>query len=209
VQEQERRHVARELHDEVGQVLTGLKLSLEAMTRLPPAEVQGGLAAALELVTDLTARVRDLSADLRPSLLDVLGLLPALRSHFQRYTAQTGVRVTFAATGLDARLPPEVETVAYRVIQEGLTNVARHAGVGEAAVRLRREPGRLWIQVEDAGTGFDPAAAQAGDGTSGLLGMRERVGLLGGRLEVEAAPGRGARLTAELPVEEGGGGLSQ
>jgi signal transduction histidine kinase len=116
VQEQERRHLARELHDEVGQVLTGLKLTLEAGTYLPADELPDSLRAALGLVQELTARVRDISLRLRPTMLDDLGLLPALLWLFERYTAQTHVRVNFEHRGLEGRFPPEVETTAYRVV---------------------------------------------------------------------------------------------
>jgi signal transduction histidine kinase len=199
VQEQERRHLARELHDEVGQVLTGLKLTLEAGTHLPAAELPDSLGTALALVQELTARVRDLSLRLRPTMLDDLGLLPALLWLFGRYTAQTNVRVNFEHQGLERRLPPEVETAAYRVAQEALTNVARHAGVGECGVALRlNDQGGLHVQVEDRGTGFDPALARGA--STGLSGMEERVALLGGTLRVKSAPGAGTRVEAELPV---------
>jgi signal transduction histidine kinase len=137
-----------------------------------------------------------------------LGLLPALLWHFDRYTAQTNMRVTFKHSGLQRRrFAPEVETAAYRIVQEALTNVVRHAGVSEVTVRLWADQDRLGVQIEDRGTGFDPEAALATSATTGLAGMRERAVLLGGQLMVESAPGAGTHLTAELPlghpVEEG------
>jgi len=208
VQEAERRHIARELHDEVGQALTGLKLLLDMGTRLPADEVSASLGEAQAMVNELMALVRDLSLDLRPAMLDDLGLLPALLWHFDRYTAQTNVRVTFKHTGLERRrFAPEVETAAYRIVQEALTNVARHAGVGEVTVRLWADQDMLGVQIEDWGTGFNPEAALAAGDTTGLAGMRERAMLLGGQLTVESAPGAGTHVTAEFPlghtVEEG------
>ena len=194
VQESERRHVARELHDEIGQSLTGIHLLLRMSTCEPAYEAQ-------EMVGELIARVRNLSLDLRPSMLDDLGLLPALLWHFDRYTAQTDISVTFRHAGLEGRrFEPEVETGAYRIVQEALTNVARHAGVREATVRLRADRDTLTVEVEDQGAGFDPEAALAARASSGLSGMRERSALLGGTLKVESAPGAGVRLQAELPA---------
>jgi signal transduction histidine kinase len=207
VQEAERRHIARELHDEVGQALTGLKLLLDMSTRLPADEVTASarklhdLREAQAMVNELMALVRDLSLDLRPAMLDDLGLLPTLLWHFDRYTAQTPVRVAFKHTGLEGRrFAPEVETAAYRIVQEALTNVARHAGVSEVVVRLWADQETLGVQIEDGGTGFDPEAALAAGATTGLAGMRERAVLLGGQLTVESAPLAGTCVTAELPL---------
>jgi len=211
VQEAERRHIARELHDEVGQALTGLKLLLDMSTRVAADEVTANLGEAQVLVNELMALVRELSLDLRPAMLDDLGLLPTLIWHFDRYTAQTHVRVTFKHTGLEGRrFAPEVETAAYRIVQEALTNVARHAGVSELTVRLWTDQDTLSVQIEDRGTGFDPEAALAAADTTGLAGMHERVVLLGGQLTVESASGAGTCVMAELPlsepIEEGGRG---
>jgi len=201
VQEAERRYIARELHDEVGQTLTGIKLILEMAARSPAEKVGASLGEAQALVDALMVRVRELSLDLRPAMLDDLGLLPSLLWHFGRYTAQTNVQVTFKHTGMEGRrFAPEIETAVYRIAQEGLTNVARHAGVSEATVRLWADRDRLGVQIEDRGAGFDPEAALAAGSTSGLAGMRERVTLLGGQLTVESAPGTGTRLTAEVPL---------
>jgi PAS domain S-box-containing protein len=200
VQEQERRHVARELHDEVGQVLTGLSFALDAARRLPAGAVAACLDEVQTLVGDLAAKVRDLSLRLRPSMLDDLGLLPALLWQFERFNAQTRVRVAFEHNGLDQRLPPEVETAAYRIVQEALTNVARHAGVCDCAVRIRLQEGALRLQVEDAGQGFDFESAHRRGESGGLSGMRERAVLAGGWLRVESRPGGGTRVTAEMPA---------
>ncbi len=224
VQEAERRHIARELHDEVGQALTGLKLLLDMSSRLPADEGSGAapgrplpngvgrplpngarklydLREAQAMVNELMALVRDLSLDLRPAMLDDLGLLPTLLWHFDRYTAQTDVGVTFQHTRLEGRrFRPEVETAAYRIVQEALTNVARHAGVSEVWVRLWSDQETLGVQIEDRGAGFEPEAALAAGATTGLAGMHERAVLLGGQLTVESAPGVGTCVRAELPL---------
>jgi PAS domain S-box-containing protein len=201
VQEAERRHTALELHDEVGQILTGLKLTLEANTRLPADKTRVSLDKAKALLNELIMRVDNLSLDLRPTMLDDLGLLPALLWHFERYTAQTHVRVAFQHTGLEGRrLAPEVETAGYRIVQEALTNVARHADVSEATVRAWADQNVLAVQIEDQGAGFDPEATLAAGDTTGVAGMRDRAVLLGGKLTVESAPGTGTRLTAEFPL---------
>ena len=203
VQEAERRHIARELHDEVGQALTGLKLLLDMSTRSPADEVAANLSEAQAMISELMALVRDLSLDLRPAMLDDLGLLPTLLWHFDRYTTQTHVRVTFKHTGLEGRrFAPQVETAAYRIAQEALTNVARHAGVSEVAVRLWTDQDTLSVQIEDQGAGFDPEVALAASGTTGLAGMHERAVLLGGQLTIESAPGAGTYVTAELPLSD-------
>jgi PAS domain S-box-containing protein len=215
VQETERRAIARELHDEIGQLLTALKLTLalterEASGRTdgapsgPPSRGAGGrLDDAAALVEELVSRVRELSLDLRPAMLDDLGLVPALAWYVDRYTARTGIAVAFRHTGADGRFPPAIETGAFRIVQEALTNVARHARSDDATVRLWAGDDLLNVQIEDHGVGFDPARAIAVT-SSGLSGMRERATLLGGRLEVESTPGSGACITAELPVTRAG-----
>ncbi|MBN1811170.1 MAG: PAS domain S-box protein [Anaerolineae bacterium] len=202
VQESERRTIARELHDEIGQALTGLKLVLDMTARSPGEDIGESLREALALVDGLMAQVRDLSLDLRPTMLDDLGLLPALLWHCGRYTDQTGVHVDFRHTNLEGRrFGPKVETAAYRIVQEALTNVARHADVDQVTVRLWAEQDTLNVQIEDQGAGFDPERAMVAEESSGLVGMRERAVLLGGELTIESTPGAGTRLMAELPLE--------
>ncbi|MFN8625518.1 MAG: PAS domain S-box protein [Candidatus Binatia bacterium] len=204
VQESERRHLARELHDEVGQYLTGVRFLLDAAGRQSAASSADDLGEARRMIDDLVLRIRNLSLDLRPAMLDDFGLLPALLWLFDRYTSQTKVRVEFAHQEMDARLPREIETAAYRIVQEGLTNVARYARATEVAVRVARDAGELAVFVADRGVGFDPAEVLAGSRGSGLAGMRERAELLGGRLHVASAPGEGTRLTAVLPLADPG-----
>ena len=198
-EEAERRRIAGELHDQIGQMLTALKLTLEAVGRQPDVTSRGKLEIAQRSVEELIRRVHDMSLDLRPPMLDDLGLVPALLWFFQKYTAQTNVQVTFQHTGLERRFEQEVETAAYRVVQEALTNVARHAKVTGAMVRVWAVDGTVWVQIEDKGIGFD-LSFKPGT-TLGLTGMLERARGLGGDLTVESAPGRGTRVTAELPLE--------
>jgi PAS domain S-box-containing protein len=200
VQEAERRSIARELHDEIGQVLTGLKLTLEMASTDRGEDGQGGLEDAVAGVNDLMDRVHGLILDLRPSMLDDLGLVPALLAHFERYTSQTGVQVRFEHRGLDRRFPSQVETAVYRIVQEALTNVARHAGVREVRVLTWSDGETVGVQAEDSGNGFDQAQALAEPSRSGLAGMRERAVLLGGRVDFDTAPGAGTRVAALIPL---------
>jgi PAS domain S-box-containing protein len=200
VQEAERRHLARELHDEIGQVLTGLKLLLDINVRLPAKTVQSHLHQAQKLVNEMMEWVDELSINLRPAVLDDLGLLLTLLGHFERYTQQTNIQVTFQQTGLEGkRFSQEMETTIFRLIQEALTNVARHAGVGAVTVRLWVNQDNLGVEIEDQGAGFDPLFWKA---STGLSGMRERVALLGGQLTIESALGSGTTITAELPMPD-------
>lgn len=203
VQEQERRHLARELHDEIGQMLTGLHFTLEAATRSQSDDHLRTLHAAQNMVKELTTRVRDLSLRLRPTMLDDLGLMPALLWHFERFTASTQVRVLVEHNLAETRFAAAIETAAYRIVQESLTNVARHAAVQEVTVRLWVDQAALHIQVADQGAGFDPKAVFTGSHTSGLAGMFERVDLLDGDLTIQSAPGTGTHLSASLPVTNG------
>ncbi|HEV8663901.1 MAG TPA: GAF domain-containing protein, partial [Candidatus Methylomirabilis sp.] len=203
VQEAKSRELARELHDQIGQILTGLQLTLEMSARLPARESKTRIGEAQATVHDLLTRIRELSLDLRPAMLDDLGLLPALLWHFERYTAQTRVQVALKHSGLEGRrFPQDIETAAYRIVQEALTNVARHAGVNEVAVKLWADRDTLGVRVEDQGKGFEPEAVLASHTTSGLVGMRERASLLGGHLTAESRPGTGTRVIAELPLGE-------
>ena len=199
VHEAERRHLARELHDEIGQLLTGLRLTLDVPEPQSPA-LGERLGQAQALVQELLERIRALSLDLRPSILDDLGVLPALLGHIERYMSQTKIRVHLEHSGLDRRFAPKTETGVYRIVQEALTNVARHGHVDEVTVRLWATDDVLGVQVEDHGAGFDPDAVLGTGRSGGLAGLRERAALLNGHLTVETHPGRGVRLTAEVPL---------
>jgi PAS domain S-box-containing protein len=199
MQEEERRHLARELHDEIGQALTGLSLMLTTGRALPSEVLHAQLDAIQRQVASLIAQVRQRSLDLRPSMLDDLGLHPALVWYFTRYSEQTRIRLAVELQGVERRFPPLVELTAYRIVQEALTNVARHAGVEEAIVLAWVVDAQLMIEVSDQGRGFDHDMVRHTHASTGLIGMRERVALLGGELTIETAPGAGTRLFAALP----------
>jgi signal transduction histidine kinase len=157
------------------------------------------LSGARTMVDDLIARVRNLSRSLRPAMLDDLGLLPTLLWHVERYTAQTNIQVAFQHTGLKGRrFRTALETAAFRLVQEALTNVARHAQVSSVRVRIWSGQDTLGVQIEDHGRGFDPQAPPAP--SSGIAGMRERALALGGQLTIESTPGSGTRVMAEWPL---------
>ena len=202
VQEAERRHLARELHDEVGQVLTGLRLLLKLNGDASIDTIKGRFYQARSIVDDLFGTVRRLSFDLRPADLDQFGLLPALLALFERYTSQTGILVDFKHRDVDRRFESKVETAAYRVVQQALTNTAQHAGVAGVTVRLWAEANKLHLQVEDRGRGFDPEIVMKVTRSSGLFGMSERTSLVGGRMTIDSTPGEGTTITAELPLND-------
>jgi signal transduction histidine kinase len=191
--------IACELHDEIGQRLTSLKLLLELVAQQPASPTEQ-LTQAQTIVNNLVAQVRALSLALRPPMLDDLGLLPTLRWYFRHYTEQTGVQVIFKHRGLEQRFRTDVESAAYRIIQEALTNVARHAGVQEATVRIWANRSSLGVQIADEGRGFDAPPVLAGYETVGLSGMRERVLLLNGTWALDTDPGAGCMITVELPL---------
>ncbi len=198
-QEDERRTIASELHDEIGQSLTVLKLLLDRAMRAPAEGADSILGEAQELINELMGQVRDLSLNLRPAMLDNLGLLQTLLWHFDQYTAKTQVLVNFKHTGLQRRFPPDVRITAYRIVQEALTNVVRHAKVTDVNVRAWIDQEVLWLRIEDKGTGFDSNILPIGI-SGGLYGMRERAFSLGGKLTIESSPAVGTIVTAELPI---------
>ncbi len=200
-QEKERRRLAGELHDEVGQALTGIKLTLE-MSRKLPQDTTRLLNEAQDLLMDLIHRVNDLSLNLRPVMLDEFGLLPALLYFFDNYTRQTSVEVFFQQNDLeDKRFTPELETAVYRIIQEALTNCARYAKVEEVSVRILMNNETMLVEVEDHGVGFDSAANSEAGYTYGIAGMMERAALIGGKLDVESSLGSGTFVCAHLPIQ--------
>lgn len=200
VQEEERRYLARELHDEVGQALTGLKFRLEMCSRLSDEDMKACLAESQALVSKLMAVVRELSFNLRPSMLDDLGLVPTLQWYCERFIEQTGIKVVFRHHGLYSRFSKDIETAIFRIVQEALTNIARYAKTREATVRLWTNEEMLWTQIEDHGVGFNPETIMK-TASCGIRGMRERAESLGGRLLIDTKPGSGVKLTAEVPLK--------
>jgi signal transduction histidine kinase len=199
-QEEERRTIARELHDEVGQVITAMKVELAVAQRAAtPAAAAQSLDNVRALADGALHTVRDLSHLLHPGLLDDLGLPAAIDWQLKEFGRRFGVRTELSAEGLQDRLDPATEATAYRIVQEALTNVARHARAGVCRVTLRRLPDKLLVAVDDDGCGFDPAPSRIGRGL-GLIGVRERVAGCRGILHIDSAPGRGTRLTVALPI---------
>jgi PAS domain S-box-containing protein len=203
-QESERRTIARELHDEIGQALTAVSVNLQRLGAAPDADDRMEVLDESITITQQTLRqVRNLSLDLRPSLLDDLGLGPALRWYLERQGQRLGCEVSLDDNLGDVRYPAPIETTCFRVAQEAITNVARHSNAQTIRVTVRRETAELHLTIEDDGAGFDVDAARdrAARGQSlGLLGMEERALLAGGQIEIVSRPGAGTRVLARFPV---------
>ena len=204
-QEMERRRVAHELHDELGQSLTAIKINLQARERFKDRSPSELNAENLRIVEDALQHVRRLAVALRPSVLDDLGLIPALRGIAEQTAARGGFEVHFQPAIPDTRLPPDVETACFRVVQEALTNISRHAHASRVDIDLFHDGDALVLGIHDDGRGFDVAAvherASAGD-SIGLLGMKERATLLGGRLDIESIPGLGSTVRMRCPLPQ-------
>ena len=209
-QEDERRRISRELHDGLGQELTALILGLKALERATP-EGAPGRARLLEVeavVGRIGREAHDLAVELRPTALDDIGLGAALAAYVSRWSERTGVAAAFESLGLDGdRLPPEVESTVYRVVQEALNNAAKHAAARHVSVIVERRPDEVTTLVEDDGRGFDPARTDPGPDRRrlGLLGMRERLALVGGDLLVESGEDQGTTVRARIPIPESTG----
>lgn len=205
VQESERRHIARELHDEIGQSLTVAEMNLQAALRVTgqPALARR-LQESMHVVEHVLQQVQDLSLSLRPSILDDLGLEPALRWYIQRQAALAGFETHLCFESMEKRLEPVMETECFRIAQEALTNIVRHAGAHTVSVELMVRNGTLHLTVSDDGSGFEvgEARTQALRGASlGLLNMEERASLAGGGLEIHSRPGQGTQVRAWFPVK--------
>jgi len=197
-QELERRRLARELHDETGQALTSILLGLKSVEEAKDATALEEAASRLrELVVATLHDVRRLAVELRPKALDDFGLVPALERLVETFSERTGIEVHLESQLPKERLSPEVETTLYRLIQESLTNVVKHAGATTVSILLVPRGGSVTAIVEDDGRGFDPATVRE-DGL-GLVGMRERAALVGGRMVVESSPGAGTTIAVEVP----------
>ncbi|MGH3015430.1 MAG: GAF domain-containing sensor histidine kinase, partial [Gaiellaceae bacterium] len=198
-QELERARLARELHDETGQALTSILLGLKPLEQTALSdETVAAVASVRELVVSTLQDVRRLAVELRPSALDDFGLVSAVERLAETFREQTGMQVDLETQLGEERLPGAVETALYRIVQEALTNIVKHAEASRVSILLTRKDGSALAVVEDDGLGFDPGAAR--DEGLGLVGMRERVALVGGRLRIESAMGAGATLVAEVPL---------
>ncbi len=200
IQEAERKYIARELHEGIGQTLNGLKHVLDMMFGTQLAGNEACFSEIQNTVRDLIARVKNMSLDLRPFMLDDMGILPALLWHFDRFKTQTKIKVNFSHEGLNIRFKPEIETATYRIVQEALMNVARHSCANEVMISIKADSENLIINVEDKGIGFDYSAVKTLGNSAGLKWMQERISLLNGKLLIDSSPGKGTRLTATLPL---------
>ena len=202
-QEAERRRLARELHDEIGQVLTAVKINVQAVrNHVSPAGLPR-VEESIEVVNRAIQQVRDLSLDLRPAMLDDLGLAAAVRWYVDRQAQRAGLAIQATIDVAPGSLSPEAETVCFRIIQEALTNVVRHSKALHVQITLTCPAEELILVVRDDGLGFDPATVDVASGSGrglGLLGMQERVHLVGGRLEISTRPGRGTEVRARVPL---------
>jgi signal transduction histidine kinase len=203
-QEDERRHIARELHDEVGQSLTAALLNLQVLEHLrDPSELPARLEDSMVQIERVLQQIRTLSLNLRPALLDDLGLAPALQWLVGRQAERAGFDAKFNADGMDERFAADIEITCFRAVQEAITNIVRYAQAQRVSVELIKHGAELCVSIRDDGVGFDVAAAlqRAALGHSmGLLSMQERVLLLGGHMHIESAPGHGASIDVWLPL---------
>ena len=198
VQEVERRHLARELHDEIGQALTAAKINLESATQDPPA--LGRLQETTAILDRLLAQVRQISIDLRPPMLDDLGLVPALRALIDQQGRRGSLEMRFSAENLPDSLDPEIQTTCFRIAQEAITNALRHAHATRVDVDLRRDNGNLRLVIRDNGRGFDVESAQAQTIGLGLIGIKERAALIGGHVKIISLPNKGTTIEVFLPL---------
>lgn len=201
-QELERRRVAIELHDELGQSLTAIKINLQLCERFKDQSPGDLNQENIRIVEDALQQVRRLAMTLRPSMLDDLGLAPALKWMAEQTSTRGGFAVSFHHERVQMRLSPEIETTCFRIVQEALTNVTRHAQASQVDIRLRREAEQLVLSVQDDGKGFDLNAMRkrAVAGSSlGVLGMQERATLIGGQLDIESSPGQGCTVQLTCP----------
>jgi signal transduction histidine kinase len=217
-QEEERKRIARELHDDIGQPLSLLIVQLERLASSPARRRGSGerIAEACDLATRTLGELRRVVYDLRPSMLDDLGLVPAIRWYARSALEARGLTVRYEGFEPPTRVAPQLETALYRIAQESINNIAHHAEARNVTIRLVRDGDRLCLRVEDDGRGFDvlePAAEAVRRRRFGLLGVRERAELVGGEVRIHSAPGRGTRLEVLVPVDgsraevpgEGGG----
>jgi two-component system sensor histidine kinase UhpB len=204
--EEERKRIARELHDETSQVLTSLLISLAILEESAAMQEARDRIAETRTLAHRTLRaIRNLSTDLRPSALDDLGLLPALRWYIKEYQQKFPITVDFQTVGFKERLPTEIETALYRIIQEALTNIAKHAQAHHVSAFLKESADALYATISDDGCGFDAESLQKMPGPGqergwGLVGMQERAHLLAGTLTISASPGKGTSVQAYIPL---------
>jgi signal transduction histidine kinase len=206
VQEEERKRISMELHDQMGQSLTALILGLKSLQDFLPEEPYSGeMLNHLHSIADgLGQEVHRLAVELRPASLDDLGLNTTLQNYAEEWSSRSQIEVDYQPTGVqDERLPSQIETAIYRIVQEALTNVARHSGATQASIHLDCRESQVFVIVEDNGCGFDPERVISLNGAYrlGLLGMKERAELAGGTCHIESSPGNGTTIYVRIPVK--------
>ncbi len=208
-QENERRRISRELHDEIGQALTAIKFNLDMMDKELPQTlltVRGRLGDAKSLSNQTLTAMRQLSMDLRPTMLDELGLIPTLRWYIQNFSNRLNIDSQFQAIGFEEKLPPQIETAFYRIVQEALNNISKHAEATRVEIFFEHRDSTICASITDNGRGFDldrvlhPESPGRG---FGIIGMQERVSLLGGKIDIQSSPGRGTRIHIKVPYPKG------
>jgi two-component system sensor histidine kinase UhpB len=202
-QEEERRRLARDLHDEVNQALTAILLRLEALSQDSPPDRLDELTELKRLVNQAMEELLNLARQLRPTALDDHGLMPAIETQLKRFSARTGIEVRVSTEGEPETLPEDVQTAVYRILQEALANIGRHAAATAVSVEMEVEDERLELHIRDDGVGFDPSALVRENGNGpgaglGLSGMVERARLAGGELDLRSAPGGGTTVTLRI-----------
>jgi two-component system sensor histidine kinase UhpB len=210
-QENERKRISRELHDEIGQALTAIKFNLDRMDKdLPPhlPVVRERLGEAKLLSNQTLSAMRQLSMELRPTMLDDVGLIPTLRWYIQNFSNRLNISSNFQAVGIGEKLPPQIETAFYRIIQEALNNIAKHSGATRVEIRLEHRESILSASITDNGRGFDlekvlrPEFVERG---FGIIGMQERVSLLEGKIDIQSKPDSGTYIYVEVPYPKARG----
>ena len=199
VQENERHRLSRELHDDIGQLLTAAKLQSEWLKRRMPEEMQGQCSTLIDTLDETLAKVRDVSAILNPRQLTSLGLEASLRAHLLKTLANTSIHWSLECHQRLTGIPEEMTVAAFRITQEAVTNILRHAEAKNLLVRLQRLPQGLTLLISDDGLGFAPAADPGREGQRGMAGMAERIEQLGGTLAVTSQPGKGTQIEALFP----------
>lgn len=211
-QEEDKKSISRELHDVVGQMLSSLNFRLAAMKKESVTNtsiLRSRIEAIQQVIRDTASVVQNFARDLRPSLLDDLGLLPAIRSYGSSFSSRTGIKIIYKLCQLNASIIPEISTVLFRIIQEALTNVERHARASQVEISLRKTPRSLWLNISDDGRGFDVSRYYNGHRPKkrlslGLLGMRERAEMVGGSFNIQSAKGTPTVIEVRVPVFETG-----
>jgi two-component system, NarL family, sensor histidine kinase UhpB len=206
-QENERRRISRELHDEIGQALYAIKFNLEMVDKDLPhttSIVRGRLGEARSLSSQTLTAMRQLSLDLRPTMLDDLGLIPTLRWYIQNFSNRLDIYSNFETMGFEEKLSPQIETAFYRIVQEALNNIAKHAQADRVEISLVKRDSRIYASIQDNGKGFDLDRVlhlESPERGFGIVGIQERVSLLGGQMDIQSRPGFGTLIHIEIPYE--------